>query len=611
MVNYQPKFRMPVIAAQSYVPVLAATTVVGSSVGRYGLKVKISNPTYRQLLAMAGGLVSFVPAGSDRFSLYQTYPGLPQLSAGTGYVLQSVWIADVNKLRSVLPAGVPAMVQIVYFNVDPAAFRIDAGPRVASLKLSLLKSFGTIAGSPGRPAYETQLLDLLLQGKADLFFHGGDPIGKMASDSLILFFPGEDKIGISPIPYLRAMPDFAGSQWQGHPLIAATTGLPVPVDVYAQFNKWDSATGVAVPLPDGRPVRLVDYNPLIPNTTLATKPLAGGTGRVAFNLTETQIKPVLPGLPDLLFEVDLGGANPEPGLITDPWDSSVSKSNKALSPNSGYFEDFKGTRLGSATWPLQFQIGLGFWQYLINHRPSAAVQAAIKTQGFYGQPIENSYHRSWWDVAAQAQYDYYSSLSLDYYGVRITTLPNGFSTPRALMDHIRTYFNDFYDHSASFFYTNDPRWADPNVSPVGVMLEIDLKKFGASLDTGYVVVSDFDANGGWTVNTASNPGTVLPRLYHPLGGIRRWTFTTNSDGSSTFFTQGADRPYQWVDDTIDRVIFSGAHRLWKSWQRKLANFVNSKNGAAQMLSPFAERFDWPTVRDLYWADDPTNPWLVP
>jgi hypothetical protein len=616
MVSNALKFNMPVVAPINY-PGLPTNLVTATVSHRYGLKIQISDPNHRQLFAMADGPVYFVPAGSDPFLIYQNFTDLPALAPGSGFVIQRVWPAAVKEMRSKLPVGVPPMVHIVYFDVDPISFRADAAAAIGAppLSLKVLKGFGTLPPMAGPTAYQTQLLDLMLQGKAGIYFHGGTPVGKMTSNSFTLFFTSDDFVGISPVPYLRNMPRLGGIDWLGHPLIAAISNLPVPIDIYAQFKTWSHADKALKPLPDGLTARLIDENSVLSNTPLKTLPLTGGTGSVTFNLTDQEIyQQTQETEPDLMLELDLGASNPEPGLIVDPWDSSAHFRDERLGDDGGYFENFVGTRLGSFIAPMQFQIGLAAWEYLINHRPPASVQAMLQGQDRYVQPIEDSYHGSRQDPPSFQTIDEWSPLSLDFYGVKITQLPSSFPTSRALMDHIRTHFNDFYSLSDAHFWTTDSAWTNANASPVGVVHEIDLKLFGITTERGSVVVGTFDPNGGFIVNTISDPGlglTSLHRQYHPLGGIRHWSIEPNADGSFTFFARGADRPYLEIDFKFADMIFAGAHRLWTSLQEGVAKFVNDEGGQAQILPPFARRFDWPKVRDLYWHDDLTNPWIRP
>jgi hypothetical protein len=491
-----------------------------------------------------------------------------------------------------LPPGVPPMIDIVYLDTDPHSLRVDLKARVQEVSLSVLKSFGVIAGSPSRADYESQLLNKILEGQAGIFVHGGVQVGKMKSNSFTLFFTGSDLVALSPIPFVRQMPTFAGSRWQDHALINAVASLPVPIDIYAQFNLWDATVGTSKPLPDGMQVTLVDDN-LILDSERATVVTSSGEGTVVFNLSDSQVGKK----PDLLFEIELGAANPEPNILSDPWRSGVDGHN---AENLGVFEDFVGTRLGSNNSPLQFMIGLGFWTDVINVRPSATVQLELKMQGRFAQPLEHAYRHTYVIPQTGETVVTETKVSLDYYGVRVDQLPTGFSGPEDLMRYLRANFNEILiDQDICRFTPSDSvLWAD---LIVGTVLSID---FGAS-KSGSVVVSAAD-QAGFVVNTIYDETDG----YHPLGGVRRWGFSENQDGSFTFFTKAADRPYKEPYHMARHLGFARAHSLWQGYQRRLADFVVRGGGIAQILPGFAQRFAWPAVKALYWKDDPANPWIV-
>ncbi len=602
-----PPFSMPIIdLSMSFASVKSLTAVTAANSGRYPVAITVSNPAFRQLFTMAGGPVSFVPAGKDPFFLYNGYPDLPTLDAGPGYLYQKVWMSDLAWLRSRLPAGVPPMIEIVYFNVDPATVRADLASRVASIPLDVLESFGKIAGTPTHAQYETQLLDKLVGGEAAMYVPGGTPVGKMASTTFTLFFTGGDTVGLSPIPFIRTMPDIDDS-WTDHPLIDAMSSLPVPVDIYTEFRTWDSAANSSKPLPDATMVQLMDHHTFTADAILATETIRWGGGVAEFHLPE-----ITAPSPDLFLQISLGAANPEPGILSDPWQST---DHHTIETSPGYYGDFLGTRLGSAIVPIQFQIGLGFWSDLISFRPPPAVQLSLKAEGRAIQAIENAYEGDKIVGKADEVIHQVSPLSLDFYGVRVEKLPDGYATPDELLSFIRTHFNDFIDTDNSNFIPTDPSWSNPNVSPVGIVLRIDFFKFYViNPDSGAIVVGQSDSKG-WTISTIYDPN-ITPiydfdsDLHHPLGGVRKWAFFDNLDGSYTFYTKGADRPWLEIDYDFEGVIFGGADNLWRSYQDKIATMVNAQGGIAITLPVTVERFEWNAVKPLYWKPDPNNPWLV-
>jgi hypothetical protein len=243
------------------------------------------------------------------------------------------------------------------------------------------------------------------------------------------------------------------------------------------------------------------------------------------------------------------------------------------------------------------------------------VQLSLKAVGRGIQAIENAYEED--IILPQTGEIIHKSarLSLDFYGVRVDKLPDGYATPEDLLSFIRTNFNDFIDTTNSEFIPTNLNWFDPNVSPLGIVLKIDFFKFYVTNpDSGAIVVGQADAKG-WTISTIYDPDLIPfydpdSNRHHPLGGIRRWGFFVNTDGSYTFYTKGADRPWSDIDHMVDRMIFGGADSLWRSYQQKVTEMVNRKNGNATPLPVTAERFDWAAVKPLYWKPDPTNPWIV-
>jgi hypothetical protein len=66
-----------------------------------------------------------------------------------------------------------------------------------------------------------------------------------------------------------------------------------------------------------------------------------------------------------------------------------------------------------------------------------------------------------------------------------------------------------------------------------------------------------------------------------------------------FFTRGADRTTAFIDDTLSATVFSAAHQLWLSFQRRLAGFVERNGGLATIETATSNRYDWPTVQAAY------------
>jgi hypothetical protein len=71
---YKSNFSMPIIASNP-----PSGTVTAASVGRYLLRIEVSNQADAQLFSMAGGALWYVPADRDPFFLYDIYPELALL----------------------------------------------------------------------------------------------------------------------------------------------------------------------------------------------------------------------------------------------------------------------------------------------------------------------------------------------------------------------------------------------------------------------------------------------------------------------------------------------------------------------------------------------------
>jgi hypothetical protein len=87
-------------------------------------------------------------------------------------------------------------------------------------------------------------------------------------------------------------------------------------------------------------------------------------------------------------------------------------------------------------------------------------------------------------------------------------------------------------------------------------------------------------------------------------------YSDNGDGTYTFYTRGADRPTSALDELAQEEIFAGAHRLWQSFQKRVATYVNApaQGGTAIIEQPVSERYDWLTTQSKYWK--PRVGWVL-
>jgi hypothetical protein len=606
--GYTPTFHMPIIdSSQNFAAIKAANIITASQVDHYALKITVTNATHRKLFSMAGGVVYFAPqnVSPDPFLLYDIYPNLPPLLPGTGFLVQMIWPADFKKLNSVLPIGVPPPMQIVYLNVAPSTVRPALKPFVQKLPDKWLTD-APVAGN--HEQYVEGFLDKFLLGKAGVFVEGGTYIGDMAMADFTLFFAGTDLNGLSPILHVRDMPDYGGVQWHSHPLIEIVSALPVPVDIYAEFNLWDNSEKVFKPLPSGVTIDLTDYDPDPSNADLDSKTTDENSyGKVQFHFSNIQnideIKP------DLFFRVHLGNHNPDPNLLVDPWTSREWVFSTLLgfyNTGSGYFEDFDGTRLGSETLPLLFRIGLGFWADLISFRPSVSIQQQLKASN---PSAEVQFIEDAGDSEFPEEPGLTPDVNLDYYPVSVKTFPTvggQLLTPMDLLRHVRLNINTLVDTSLFEFDLKNvpPEWASANPAVLqelqqllGLVVKIDFYQWSINAEDGSVVLSSIDTTQ-FTFSTIYTG--ILDDSFHPVSGNRQIGFTPQQDGSYIFYTRGADRPTTTQDDFFSALEFHGADVSWKSLQQGIADFVNANGGVASVQPSVSARFPWNDVKAKYW-----------
>lgn len=190
--------------------------------------------------------------------------------------------------------------------------------------------------------------------------------------------------------------------------------------------------------------------------------------------------------------------------------------------------------------------------------------------------------------------DAIGDLNLDLYPVKVVKLPkiNGVTVDEAgLLNHLRLNLNTFVNTSYSEFIpyagTDDTKWS--SADPVGTVIKIDI----AGPDNAAVVASLVE-NSRWRFSTIQTPDTGS----HPVSGNREFGFRKTDDGSTIYYTRGADRTTETFETMFDSIAFSSADKLWMSLQDKLENFVNKNGGTAVKLDRFSRQFKWSVVRIL-------------
>ncbi|WP_181304178.1 hypothetical protein [Rufibacter sp. XAAS-G3-1] len=226
-----------------------------------------------------------------------------------------------------------------------------------------------------------------------------------------------------------------------------------------------------------------------------------------------------------------------------------------------------------------------------------------------GIVTQNSYPSFSIDIPASTAYlskvldidnAYSSVVNMDYFGVRVNTLPmiNGQrATAEQFLNLIRININNFVDTENSEFtpynhYNVDDRalWSSNN--PLGAIVSIDI--WGPR--NGSVIVSNYNSNS-WTFSTLKDPFNGV----HPVSGNREFGFTTNTDGSYTFYTRGVDRLSDAIitgSQIVGGIPFNQADELWTSFQNRIKLYVNNHSGNASNSITETYRPDWSALKDV-------------
>lgn len=208
---------------------------------------------------------------------------------------------------------------------------------------------------------------------------------------------------------------------------------------------------------------------------------------------------------------------------------------------------------------------------------------------------------------------YSTVVNMDYFPITVNMMPlvNGkIATPEQFLEHIRKNINSFVDTDYSEFKpyvysgVNDTNLWNSN-NPKNAVVGIDIGSLwgtGILDDNGSVIVSKYNSSG-WTFTTIYEP------MYgsHPVSGNRDFGFTKNANGSYTFYTRGVDRLTNADGSALERMTrdgenggipFQKADALWASFQKGIADYVNTHGGNAGAGGKETYRPDWSAVKDV-------------
>lgn len=184
-------------------------------------------------------------------------------------------------------------------------------------------------------------------------------------------------------------------------------------------------------------------------------------------------------------------------------------------------------------------------------------------------------------------------LNLDFYPVQVSKLPkvdNKQLTAAELLKRIRLNINYFIDTDYSEFKPFDavdaPAWNSD--SPVGAVIYIDIRG-----PDNAAVLCAHATDRMWRFATIETPRSGE----HPVSGMREFGFR-ETDKGLIFYTRAADRTTS-APPGLDLIGFSAADSLWRSFQQKIAKFVNGNSGEATVLKPLSEQISWTPVKIMY------------
>jgi RHS repeat-associated protein len=188
-------------------------------------------------------------------------------------------------------------------------------------------------------------------------------------------------------------------------------------------------------------------------------------------------------------------------------------------------------------------------------------------------------------------------LNTDYYAVKISALPVGYTAGK-LLEAIRKNFRNFTGTqrlSPLVDGQSSDIWKSNN--PVGsIMVFRDLRDNAAVLTTQA-------SKEHWVFTPV---GTTV-QWEHPLAGHREFGLTSNGDGSYTFYTRGVDMLWDTEDIVVAQGVFDFfaiADKLWNGVMDNVVKEINSKGGKAEKTHNFSRKIDWEDdIKDKDKSDD--------
>jgi hypothetical protein len=259
------------------------------------------------------------------------------------------------------------------------------------------------------------------------------------------------------------------------------------------------------------------------------------------------------------------------------------------------------------------------WDDLISFRASEDIQRGLLCRSviLYAEPDALETYTERVDSAhVHKLEEAWGSINIDYYEVRFSNLPEGFSGAEDLLEHIRLNFNDFInrDYSEFFPYSqvypgarggDDANWNGP--SPLDAILSITIPgERGSVVTTAHVLGEE---HAYWRFSTIWIGGDTD----HPVSGNREFGVKQIDTETWAFYTRGADRTTTLLHYAGSRLVWSGADELWKSLQIEVDAFlreeldVGPQSDDVSITPRDSYRYPWRTVQGTYW--NPQTDWI--
>ncbi len=255
------------------------------------------------------------------------------------------------------------------------------------------------------------------------------------------------------------------------------------------------------------------------------------------------------------------------------------------------------------------------WQVLAQHTAPQSVQDKISDlQENHEGPLGD------WDI--QYLEDAGGTIvNLDYFAVKITTLPNNPNTGEQFtadefQDYFRRYINLFSEPLTTFEpYCEIDAICQQEIDlwnssdPLGAVIKLDIDISSLPItnwlgNDGVVVCSEY-TNTNWYFMTMEAPWDSS----HPVTGTRQFGYEINADGSYNFFVRGVDRFTSYFQETMADLVtdpFVFADNLWEHYQDKLNDFVNNNGGDSTIQDPVHNRPDWEKVQQVLQGELPIS-----